>query len=188
MNLFIVTSNYYLFCGIESLLVDKVHHRLTLINPEEAEKSSQIKNAGCSDIIFLVSEGTHYAFHFLQQACKSKAKVIYAKHATDFPFNKTFDFIVISARFYLSDILLAINVRQVKSRTVRYPRITETEKLILYYTARGASVNAISQYLSISISTVYQHQRNALSKVGVRKASQLPELPKNFIEYLYLRY
>lgn len=188
MNLFVVTSNNYLFYGIESLLTGKVGHRISLISPEEAESSLQIKNAERNDIIFLISEGTHFAFRFLQQACKSQAKVIYASHSTDFPFNKIFDFIVVTARFYLSDILLAINIQQVKTRTVKYPRITETERIILYHTARGISVSVIAEYLSISARTVYQHQHNAFSKVGIRKTSQLTELPKNFIEYLYLRY
>ncbi|MEJ8833126.1 hypothetical protein [Enterobacter cloacae] len=188
MILFVVTNNYYLFYGLECSLAGKINYRLQYVDPNENKKNSLIKDAGESDIVLLISEGANYTFNFLEQLCRSRVKVIYSQKLTNFPFNQIFNFIVISARFYLSDLLLAINIEQNKSHKITFPKITEMEKIILYHSARGASVSMIANYLSVSVGTVYQHQLNAFSKVGIRKACQLPELPKNFIDYLYLRH
>lgn len=43
----------------------------------------------------------------------------------------------------------------------------------------------MSKYLDISEKTIYQHQRNALNKIGMTKPRNVVGLPKNFIEFLF---
>lgn len=188
VNVFVVTENHYLYYGIDASLVGRGDYRVSMVSSEKTMNSAIIKNAQDTDIIFLVAEKNNFDFGFLKTICKCRAKVIYAKNDTNFPFGYMFDFIVITARFFLSDLLQAINSSQRKSRIVKFPNITKSERIILYYTIRGTSVNDMARYLSVSTKTVYQHQHNALAKVGVRKVSQLTEIPNKFIDYLYLKH
>ncbi|MFB0713420.1 helix-turn-helix transcriptional regulator [Buttiauxella noackiae] len=64
------------------------------------------------------------------------------------------------------------------------PKITTREKNVLIYTLNGIDINIMSHLLKISHKTIYQHQRNALKKFGIRKPRDIINLPTNFIDYI----
>ena len=99
--------------------------------------------------------------------------------------NIMFNFVMINYKFYLSDLFLAIHAKNKTNFYTRFPHFTSQEKKVLFYTAKGHSVSDMSKYLDISKKTIYQHQRNALYKIGMDKPRNVVCLPKNFIEFLF---
>lgn len=187
MNVYVITRNHYLYRGIVHSLQDTSKFTFIHLSPDMKTCREIIKNATPLDILLLVSDyGCKFDFQFLVSASKCRASVVYSGWFDNFKFQRMFGFTLIGGNFYLSDLLQALNVRNNVSRSIRYPKITLQEKKILFHLWKGVSVTEIARFLSVEPKTVYQHQRNVLNKIGIRKARDLFLLPKNFIEYMYL--
>nr|EKW5935112.1 helix-turn-helix transcriptional regulator [Citrobacter farmeri] len=145
-----------------------------------------IKNATPLDVLLLISDyGSKFDFHFLVSASKCRGHVIYSGCFDNFKFHKMFGFTLIRGHFHPNDLLQALSSKNNISRNIHLPRITEKERQILFQTWSGTSISDIAKIMSLGPKTVYQHQRNVLDKIGIRKARDLYLLPENFVEYIY---
>ncbi|WP_313080948.1 helix-turn-helix transcriptional regulator [Atlantibacter sp.] len=181
---YICTDNYFLYKGIVCSLAERLNcHFVWVSDINQAQYIlSEVRQ---EDVVILLAETNTIDFYFLIKLCKCQCKVIMASHEQNWLLNIMFNFIMINSHFYLSDLLLAIHSKTMHSFYAKYPKLTRQEKKVLFYTYKGHSVSAMSRYLEISEKTIYQHQRNALTKIGMEKPRNVVGLPKNFLEFLF---
>lgn len=185
IKVFICTENYYLYKGVVCSLSERLNCHFVWIKDIDSNKTQLLQEIQPQDIVILLTETNVIDFYFLINLCKCNCKVIMASSEQNWLLNIMFNFVMMNCKFYLSDLLLAIHSKNKNCYYAQYPRFTRQEKKVLFYTSKGHSVSDISKYLDISEKTIYQHQRNALNKIGMTKPRNVVGLPKNFIEFLF---
>lgn len=185
VKVFICTENYYLYRGIVCSLSERLNCHFVRLNNFDQRKAHLLQEIRSQDIVIILTEINTIDFYFLINLCKCNCKVIMAGSEQNWLLSIMFNFVMINCKFYLSDLLLAIHSKNKINYCAQYPRFTPQEKKVLFYTYKGHSITIMSRYLNISEKTVYQHQRNALNKIGMRKPRNVMCLPKNFIEFLF---
>lgn len=184
IKVFICTDNYYMYKGIIDSLSERLNCHFVWIKDIDDHAPAMLKDLGAQDVVILLNHASMIDFYFLLKLCKSQSKVIMANSEQNWFLNIMFGFVIIGERFYLSDLLIAIHTKNKASYYAQYPKFTNQEKKVLFYTSKGHSIFKISQYMSISEKTIYQHQRNALNKIGISKPRGIVGLPKNFFHFM----
>jgi len=184
MKVFVCTDNYFLYKGIICSLSERLNCHFIWIN-DINKPSFALSELKQQDIVIILTETNLIDFYFLIKLCKCQCKIIMASNEQNWLLNIMFNFIMINSHFYLSDLLLAIYSKSNQNFYAQYPKFTRQEKKVLFYTSKGHSVSAMSRYLEISEKTIYQHQRNALNKIGMDRPRSVVGLPKNFLEFLF---
>lgn len=182
VRFFICTDNYFLYKGIVCSLSERMNFKFMWVKETYLEIVEQLQS---EDVVLLLQETHLIDFYFLKKLCTCECKVIMTNSEKNWMLNIMFDFVMINRRFYLSDLLLALHAKNKTIFHARYPNFTRQEKKVLFYTSKGYSVSDMSIYMGISEKTLYQHQRNALKKIGMDKPRGVVALPKNLLEYLF---
>lgn len=182
---FICTENYYLYKGVACSLPERLNYSVVWVRNINEQNLPAIKSLTEYDVMLILTETKKIDFYFLTHLCKCACKVIIANSEQNWLLNILFNFTVISRHFYLSDLLLAVHSKSNKNFNAKYPKFTKQEKKVLFYTYKGYSVSVMSKYLAIKDKTIYQHQRNALNKIGMDRPRSVVSLPKNFLEFLF---
>ncbi len=185
VKVFICTDNYYLYKGIVCSLSERVNCHFVWVSDIDNKSSFVLNALRQQDIVILLTETKMIDFYFLIKLCKCQCKVVMASNEQNWLLNIMFNFAMINTHFYLSDLLLAIYSKSNQNFYAKYPKFTKQEKKVLFYTSKGHSVSAMSRYLEISEKTIYQHQRNALNKIGMDRPRSVVGLPKNFLDFLF---
>lgn len=185
MDIYVLTENNYLFYGVEKSLSGRVNCQCIHLNPLRGDNSTYCELGKLGDIFIIASEFQNMDFSLLMALNETDASVIIATDNAEWNISSIFRFSTIMRRFYLSDLLQSIHLRKpVRSKKIKLPRITTSEKRVLLLTLKGINVSYIGSRLNISTKTAYSHQRNAFRKLGIRKAQDVLRLPDNYINYL----
>ncbi|MFJ3458544.1 helix-turn-helix transcriptional regulator [Scandinavium goeteborgense] len=184
MNIYILTQNLYLYVGIKNALKEHINAKIMHIKFDEVYYFLKQHYFLGDDVFILSSEFSTLDFSSLLLLSKSNAKTIISRNNFRFNYREIFNFSVIPQKFYLSDLLQAIHLTPVIHISTTLPKITEREKSILFYISSGIDIHVVSEILNISHKTTYQHLKNALKKVGIRKSRDIINLPRNFITYM----
>lgn len=175
VNIKVITENYYFFIGIKEYLQND-EREVSHIDFHEF-KSYQKNNLNSDDvyifytlnyiseILLLISTNSH----------PGRMVVIPVNHRSNFDiaFEKN---ILLDPHASIENILDKItkDVEQVKpSVDLQKGKLTKREKAILTHTINGMNATSISQFLCISIKTVYTHRRNAFIKLGGRNMFEI---------------
>lgn len=185
IKFYICTSNFYLYKGIVCSLSEKINCHFIWLSSIDKKNAIFLQELRPQDIVMLLSETNDIDFYFLMKLCKCECKVIMATSEQNWLLSIMFNFAMMSNKFYLSDLLLAIHSKNRHNFYTNFPKFTQQEKKVLFYTSKGYSVTTMSQYLAISEKTIYQHQRNALNKIGLDKPRNVVGLPKNFLNFMF---
>lgn len=184
MNIYVFTQNIYLYTGIKHTLKKYLKANIVHITFNEVNDFVNQHYFLSDDIFILSSESVKLDFHLLLLLSKSSTKTIISRDNLNFNYNAIFQFSEIPENFCLRDLLQAIHLNPIIRKTTTMPKITTREKNVLIYTLNGIDINIMSHLLKISHKTIYQHQRNALKKFGIRKPRDIINLPTNFIDYI----
>ncbi|WMY73535.1 LuxR C-terminal-related transcriptional regulator [Buttiauxella selenatireducens] len=185
MNIYILTENNYLFYGIEQSLSEHVNCQCIHLNPAEYDASKHLHLIQRRDVFIIANDFHNMDFSLLMKLNETDASVIIATDNAEWNISSIFRFATIMRRFYLSDLLQNIHLIQpVRSKKIKLPKITISEKRVLLLTFKGIDIDYISSRLNISTKTAYSHQRNAFKKIGIRKIHDIFRLPGNYISYL----
>jgi len=187
MSIYVFTANNYLFIGLKKSLECITSQSCYLVKQNDLNVTDILKSACQDDIFLLIPEGLKFSFRFLNAVNHSQAKVLYCLRHTSYAYHSYFGFSVLPKNFTLHELISSCRVRKNIKKT-RPPQLTSQEKLILYYSIRGLSVNTIAKHLSLSCKTIYHHQLKAVNKIGVRKVRDLVNIPKDYIDFLHLNY
>ncbi|TNV20475.1 hypothetical protein FH968_10760 [Buttiauxella sp. B2] len=184
MNIFILTNDFYMFNGIKHALSDRLAYNCVQVDPSSPYNAFLFFCASKEDVFVLLPDFYKLSFDVLLGLNNSKASVIITKTESTSILGLIFQYQLIPKKFYLSDLLQAIHFKYSEAKVANIPKLTGREKDILLFTVKGISISSMSRSLDICIKTAYQHQRNALKKIGIQRACNIFQLPDNLISYL----
>lgn len=174
MVVYLITDDNYFFIGLQAVL-NKEFCTLKLISHKDASSiDSKIKHEA-SAFVFHTSQYDYLPyslFSFMNH--RGGVVIISPKHLIKFYSSFNFGH-VINEKSEIEDISQAISSVLLGKKTYPYNNIklTNSEKNILLHIMNGHSTAFISDFLDISIKTVYTHKRNALHKLGARKITDI---------------
>ncbi|MCK7230004.1 helix-turn-helix transcriptional regulator [Enterobacter asburiae] len=183
-RLFICTDDYYLYYGAWCSLTVTLGYDIIWLKSIESLHDLVWLNLREDDTVILLTEINLINYTMLLSMYQREFKIFIRDEKDDISLKYLFNFIILNRDCGLNDLLFAIHASNYKYNTVLYPKITPQEKRILTYTLKGYTVKNISDLLEVSEKTIYNHQRSALKKLGVRKIINLFKLPRNLLDQL----
>ena len=179
----VITENYYFFIGIkEYLQSDEIE--VSNINIQELKNATRatLKN---DDVYIFYTENHINDISLFISTTSIPGRMIIIPVNNRSNFNFVFEWgILLDPRVSIENILDKIteDVEQEKvSIDALKRKLTKREKTIITYTINGMNANSISQFLCISIKTVYTHRRNAFIKLGGRNMFEIWPVKKEVL-------
>lgn len=166
----IITENYYFFLGIKEHLRSE-ERSVSKISTAEL-KSISFNKFNKNDVIIFHTSSSIDELSFLISTASFPGKIIFIPTGKKVRLSLAFrNHISLDARADIDCILNEIAKVQEDAKpslNLMKDKLTRREKAILLHTIEGMDVQSISDFLRISIKTVYAHRRNALNKLGGR--------------------
>ncbi|MBL5859508.1 helix-turn-helix domain-containing protein [Serratia fonticola] len=175
INIKVITENSYFFIGIKEYLQNDERE---VSHIDFHELNSTPRNNLKNDDVYIF-----YTLNYINEILLLISNNPLPGRLIVIPVNNRSNFniafeknMLLKSHANIENILDKINedFEQVKpSIDLQKGTLTKREKAILTYTINGMNANSISQYLCISIKTVYAHRRNAFVKLGGRNMFEI---------------
>ncbi|MBL5825936.1 LuxR C-terminal-related transcriptional regulator [Serratia fonticola] len=174
MNIYLLAENYFLREGVKSLIYERFNAQVKIINYSDIASIYSYDEVGCNDVFVLASSDYVTLSLALMKIKKEGGRGVL------FPYDES------------TLIVMSILAPSIKGKVMGVDELTDLitgserfdvpvslslslrEKTTLAYMLKGLSIVKIGRKMNIRDKTVYTHQRNALSKIGVRKVHHLP--------------
>lgn len=175
MNIKVITENHYFFIGLKEYLQNDERE---VSNIDFHELNSTPRNNLKSDDVYIFYT-TNYINEILllisSNPLPGRLIVIPVNNRSNFniAFEKN---ILLDPYANIENILDKITEdfeHEKPSIDLQKGKLTKREKTILTHTINGMNATSISQFLCISIKTVYTHRRNAFIKLGGRNMFEI---------------
>jgi DNA-binding CsgD family transcriptional regulator len=175
VNIKVITENYYFFIGIKEYLQND-EREVSNVNLHELQSSPK-NNLKSDDVYIFYTLNNINEILLLISTNSLPGRMIVIPVNSKSNFNVAFEKnILLESYASIENILAKITEsfeRHKPSLDVLKKQLTKREKIILTYTISGMNANSISQFLCISIKTVYTHRRNAFIKLGGRNMFEI---------------